>query len=267
MVAQANNLTGEWVMQREAELEAYFSDICIDRCGGMCCDPWWGIISYTVKKPGGASGLDRFTSELARGIRQRAGRIVEGYVTGETPPRRLFTEPEVYNVRVRSIHAEGTTLVVELLAIYAFRCGFLSTDNVCTIHPSVIGGDDIRPPHCGQMGSPEAMPDGKGFCRILHAAGTGGGAGGPGGAERVDRAGTDEAVEAAIGVERGAGRARLAEGFSSAAEAAAAVAGEIKRYCEEKMPGSMQGKGGAKAGRNDPCPCGSGRKYKKCCGG
>lgn len=22
-----------------------------------------------------------------------------------------------------------------------------------------------------------------------------------------------------------------------------------------------------KAGRNDPCPCGSGRKYKKCCGG
>jgi len=22
---------------------------------------------------------------------------------------------------------------------------------------------------------------------------------------------------------------------------------------------------GAKAGRNDPCPCGSGKKYKKCC--
>ena len=22
----------------------------------------------------------------------------------------------------------------------------------------------------------------------------------------------------------------------------------------------------AKTGRNDPCPCGSGRKYKKCCG-
>jgi len=21
----------------------------------------------------------------------------------------------------------------------------------------------------------------------------------------------------------------------------------------------------ARAGRNDPCPCGSGRKYKKCC--
>jgi len=22
----------------------------------------------------------------------------------------------------------------------------------------------------------------------------------------------------------------------------------------------------AKLGRNDPCPCGSGKKYKKCCG-
>ena len=25
--------------------------------------------------------------------------------------------------------------------------------------------------------------------------------------------------------------------------------------------------GGKKAGRNDPCPCGSGKKYKKCCMG
>jgi preprotein translocase subunit SecA len=23
---------------------------------------------------------------------------------------------------------------------------------------------------------------------------------------------------------------------------------------------------GEKVGRNDPCPCGSGKKYKKCCG-
>ena len=23
---------------------------------------------------------------------------------------------------------------------------------------------------------------------------------------------------------------------------------------------------GAKVGRNDPCPCGSGKKYKQCCG-
>jgi uncharacterized protein YecA (UPF0149 family) len=25
-------------------------------------------------------------------------------------------------------------------------------------------------------------------------------------------------------------------------------------------------KTGKKIGRNDPCPCGSGKKYKKCCG-
>jgi SEC-C motif-containing protein len=25
-------------------------------------------------------------------------------------------------------------------------------------------------------------------------------------------------------------------------------------------------KHGPKIGRNDPCPCGSGKKYKKCCG-
>jgi SEC-C motif domain protein len=31
---------------------------------------------------------------------------------------------------------------------------------------------------------------------------------------------------------------------------------------------SQTGHGSApKVGRNDPCPCGSGRKYKKCCGG
>jgi preprotein translocase subunit SecA len=35
-------------------------------------------------------------------------------------------------------------------------------------------------------------------------------------------------------------------------EAAAAVATAIRK--------------GEKIGRNDPCPCGSGKKYKKCCG-
>lgn len=27
-----------------------------------------------------------------------------------------------------------------------------------------------------------------------------------------------------------------------------------------------QAKAGQTTGRNDPCPCGSGKKYKKCCG-
>ncbi len=28
----------------------------------------------------------------------------------------------------------------------------------------------------------------------------------------------------------------------------------------------LPAKADAKVGRNDPCPCGSGKKYKKCCG-
>jgi uncharacterized protein YecA (UPF0149 family) len=32
-----------------------------------------------------------------------------------------------------------------------------------------------------------------------------------------------------------------------------------------KMVQAEDVKGVPKAGRNDPCPCGSGRKYKKCC--
>jgi preprotein translocase subunit SecA len=37
--------------------------------------------------------------------------------------------------------------------------------------------------------------------------------------------------------------------------------GDIKRAGE-----TTQKRQGAKIGRNDPCPCGSGKKYKKCCG-
>jgi preprotein translocase subunit SecA len=36
---------------------------------------------------------------------------------------------------------------------------------------------------------------------------------------------------------------------------------------EEVAPGKLQPvRVGKKIGRNDPCPCGSGKKYKKCCG-
>jgi uncharacterized protein len=43
------------------------------------------------------------------------------------------------------------------------------------------------------------------------------------------------------------------------------------RYADEVMPmlameDKAEGKTTAKRGRNDPCPCGSGLKYKKCCG-
>ena len=36
---------------------------------------------------------------------------------------------------------------------------------------------------------------------------------------------------------------------------------------EEAAAGAPVRRGSAKVGRNDPCPCGSGKKYKKCCGG
>jgi preprotein translocase subunit SecA len=35
---------------------------------------------------------------------------------------------------------------------------------------------------------------------------------------------------------------------------------------EERLPAKQYKRSEPKVGRNDPCPCGSGKKYKKCCG-
>ena len=35
---------------------------------------------------------------------------------------------------------------------------------------------------------------------------------------------------------------------------------------QEEQPSATVRREGPKVGRNDPCPCGSGKKYKKCCG-
>ena len=35
---------------------------------------------------------------------------------------------------------------------------------------------------------------------------------------------------------------------------------------EDGSPAVQQRVVGKKVGRNEPCPCGSGKKYKKCCG-
>ena len=35
-------------------------------------------------------------------------------------------------------------------------------------------------------------------------------------------------------------------------------------YKKQKLSGTVVK--GKKIGRNDPCPCGSGKKYKQCCG-
>ena len=39
-----------------------------------------------------------------------------------------------------------------------------------------------------------------------------------------------------------------------------------RRKRRELQEARMVVRGAAKVGRNDPCPCGSGKKYKKCCG-
>ncbi len=47
-----------------------------------------------------------------------------------------------------------------------------------------------------------------------------------------------------------------------------AIFDEEKRselYKEQKLSTTIK-REGKKVGRNDPCPCGSGKKYKKCCG-
>ncbi len=49
-------------------------------------------------------------------------------------------------------------------------------------------------------------------------------------------------------------------------QAAAAAAQLPSKTGEDEVAVQMQKREGPKVGRNDPCPCGSGKKYKKCCG-
>lgn len=44
------------------------------------------------------------------------------------------------------------------------------------------------------------------------------------------------------------------------------VEGVLYRWLERKFQVETVVRDGEKVGRNDPCPCGSGKKFKKCCG-
>lgn len=232
----------------------FFSDICALRCGGLCCDPWWGIISYQAVKKGGLSGLNSFKAELAKGIRQRAKRIIAAYVTKEPLPRSLFNEPEIYNVKVQGISAEGADIRLELIAMFTFRCAFLSAEKTCLLHPSALSGEagaaDIRPDRCGRLGNPDARQGQEGFCRIIHAAST--------------REG--EEIEKALALEKAASARHLGKGFNSADEAAEYVIKELREWRESNARHLSPETRLVQANRNDPCPCGSGKKYKKCHG-
>ncbi|MBP5236063.1 MAG: SEC-C domain-containing protein [Clostridia bacterium] len=60
------------------------------------------------------------------------------------------------------------------------------------------------------------------------------------------------------------------EGFAGAAQQQPAAprpnAGAQRPSAGGEAPKAVPVKKGVKVGRNDPCPCGSGKKYKKCCG-
>lgn len=226
--------------------ESYFSDICIERCGGLCCDPWWGIISFPLVKHGGLIGLRQ---ELVKAIKARSQRITENYVTNETPKRHLFKAPYRLNVKLRGIKAEGSELSLEILAMFAFRCIFFSDKRACAIHPSLLGGGDIRPPHCAHLGVHGAIPGQKGYCRIIDAAGSG-----------------EAEAQKAIELEKHTAEVHLKEGFDTVEEAAADLMAQINEYLTAAAPHLLQETRPAVPGRNDPCWCSSGRKYKKCHG-
>jgi uncharacterized protein len=57
---------------------------------------------------------------------------------------------------------------------------------------------------------------------------------------------------------------KIAELTDAIAESAAAIY-DYSRSIADEPPQPYQ-RQAAKVGRNDPCPCGSGKKYKKCCG-
>ncbi len=222
-----------------------FSAICVERCGGICCDPWWGIIAFPIVKVGVLSG-QALRAEVLKAIKARVQRITDAYRT--TDKTALFGSPEKYNVVVKNIRSTGTALTIDLIAMFAFRCRFLSADKACSIHPTITGRE-TRPPHCGWLGDPKAMPGQQGFCRIIQAAGSG----------------EAEAIKA-IEAERLTSAKSLAEGVQTAEEAAGRVAEAVISWCGTNAPELLREERPSAHGRNDPCWCGSGAKFKKCHG-
>lgn len=241
-------------MNNPSSNKSSFSSICIEHCKGRCCAPWWGIIAYQVKKHGGLTQLSNFKEEILRGIRDRERRIVEQYVTSEKPQRHLFKAPEKYSIIAENIAINGNTILINLRAMFAFNCLFLSKDNVCTIHPAILGGHDIRPEHCGYLGSLDAKPNEKGYCRIIHTA-----------------ASSDELskIKTAIDMEKSVSEKYYREGYTSAEMAVDSLLDKVKVYVERNAPALLSNilhESAKSPGRNDPCVCGSGKKYKKCHG-
>ena len=89
--------------------------------------------------------------------------------------------------------------------------------------------------------------------------------------EQADRRETADAGGGAAGPpEAGWGRHRPAAATANAADRhpAGGRAGDAAMYWDGGMHSLLEGPSHRtpKTGRNDPCPCGSGKKYKRCCG-
>ncbi len=227
-----------------------FSKLCVEICGGRCCNPWWGIIYYTLRTTASPSKLTTLHQDILNSIKKREKRIRSAYVTNEKPPRPLFEKPLRYNITPVNIKVDGGGLLIEMRAMFAFRCLFLSEENVCTIHPSLDkSSEDIRPPHCAELGMPTARSGEKGYCRIIEAEVLDGGAG----------------LEQAIEIEKLSSEEHFSSGLSSVEGATDKVVLQVKDFFAihpEKLPKEVS----RKQSRNEPCACGSGKKYKKCCG-
>ena len=202
--------------------EEVYYETCVERCMGSCCDPWWGIIFYTLKK-NALGEAEAFERELAAGIRKRVDRIKTSYVTKESPSRALFSDPDKYNVTAEKITVTPAgSLDIHVRAMFAFRCLFLSPEKQCEIHPTAFGGRDIRPPHCAELGAPDARPGEKGYCRIIR--------------ELVDHAGDTSTIEPAINFERRTSEKHFSEGVDTIDEAAEGLAREVRDYCRREAP-------------------------------
>lgn len=220
------------------------SHICVTLCKGACCDPWWGIIFYSLKNEGGLNDLKK---EITESLKLRVERIKSNYVTNENPPRFLFKDPERYGVKLQGMRQERGVTVLSLRAMFAFKCLYLSPDKTCSIHPS-ISGKDIRPPHCAELGAPAARAGEKGYCRIIEAT--------------VKNRDDEKAIMSAIEIEKSASESHYKECFPTLDEAVEAVMKEIRNKKDSRVVRVSD----KVIGRNDPCFCKSGKKYKKCHG-
>jgi len=229
-------------------------ELCIKHCEGCCCNPWWGIIHYSLVRPTGLARLGDFKAELLRSVSERVGRIKKNYVTNEDPSRALFNNPETYNVILEKITpvVDGTgSLTFGLIGMFAFKCLFYNDDNQCAIHPSFMG-EDIRPPHCAELGNPTSGLGEKGYCRIVGAA--------------IESGADPDAIAKAILNDKSISAKHMSDGFSTSEAAVDSVLGQIREYAEKNLSHLTPQRSGEKPGRNDPCICGSGVKYKKCHG-